>query len=597
MKKIVWILVSCLMVLSLVMASCGTTDVEEEEEEEVMEEEEEEEEEEDIVSPEAPKYGGVITLIQQRDPMTFDEHTGGVPCLAWTHLQTHQELVQGNWAKGAAGTGESDWMLSAVEKFEFATGGIAESWEIPELGTMIFNIRQGVHYSLDPNNEASRLVGGREVTADDVAWSIEKNCTTPGTYMNATGAGHATVSTLDNWTVEVKLPEHEFSEMWHIMEHNNLYAPEITEEYGDQNDWTRSVGAGPFILTDYIVGSSATLVRNDNYWMTDPVGLGKGNRLPYVDGLKELIIADGSTRLAALRTGKADVLAQMNWEDAESLIKTTPELVYKKYYDTLAYAIGMRQDNPELPFSDVNVRRALMMATDFETIKATWAGGEGQINTWPMPYVREYADCYLSLEEAPASVQELYVYNPDKAMELLDDAGYPTGFATTIICENNPGKVDYLSIIKDMWSKVNIDVTLEPLERGAYNGLTATRNYEEMCQMGPGSIGAYHFAQNIWGDQRFNVSYITDPWIGEKVGEMKALRMMDEPAAEAKHKEIMPYLLDKAYMIPNVVPPQYNMWWPWLKNYDGQYCLGPVNFYTFVKYTWIDQDMKTSMGY
>ena len=67
-KRIVWILVSCLMVLSLVIASCGPAEVEEEEEEEevVIEEEEEEEEEvveeeeEEVVSPDKPQYGGTI---------------------------------------------------------------------------------------------------------------------------------------------------------------------------------------------------------------------------------------------------------------------------------------------------------------------------------------------------------------------------------------------------------------------------------------------------------------------------------------------------------------------------------------------------------
>jgi len=73
-KKIIWLLVSCLMVLSLVVASCGTTTVEEEEEEEevIIGEEEEEEEEEMILPPEVPKYGGVFTRIRTSDPMGWD---------------------------------------------------------------------------------------------------------------------------------------------------------------------------------------------------------------------------------------------------------------------------------------------------------------------------------------------------------------------------------------------------------------------------------------------------------------------------------------------------------------------------------------------
>ena len=54
----------------------------------------------------------------------------------------------------------------------------------------------------------------------------------------------------------------------------------------------------------------------------------------------------------------------------------------------------------------------MMMATDFEKIKNTWAGGEAVIVTYPITYTKEYADCYLPLEDAPESVQELYIYSP-----------------------------------------------------------------------------------------------------------------------------------------------------------------------------------------
>ena len=67
-KKIIFILVSCMMAVSLVMASCGPAEVEEEEEVVVEEEEEEEREEEEVVTgEEKPKYGGTITVALSRD--------------------------------------------------------------------------------------------------------------------------------------------------------------------------------------------------------------------------------------------------------------------------------------------------------------------------------------------------------------------------------------------------------------------------------------------------------------------------------------------------------------------------------------------------
>ena len=74
-KKIIWIIVSSLMAISLVIVSCGPTVVEEEEEEEeeIMEEEEEEEEEDGVVTgPEEPEYGGVLSVALNQDIGGFD---------------------------------------------------------------------------------------------------------------------------------------------------------------------------------------------------------------------------------------------------------------------------------------------------------------------------------------------------------------------------------------------------------------------------------------------------------------------------------------------------------------------------------------------
>ena len=80
------------------------------------------------------------------------------------------------------------------------------------------------------------------------------------------------------------------------MDYHSIYPPELWEKYGDLTDWRNSCGSGPFILKDFVPGSSAYLERNDNYWETDPVGPGMGNPLPYLDGVEYLIIPDLSTK-------------------------------------------------------------------------------------------------------------------------------------------------------------------------------------------------------------------------------------------------------------------------------------------------------------
>ncbi|MFC2070384.1 ABC transporter substrate-binding protein [Chloroflexota bacterium] len=581
-RKIIWYLVSSLLVLSLVLVSCSEVDTEEEE----------------IVSSDVPKYGGVLTIGANQEPSTFDDAAIGNPSSAYTLMQTNDMLIIGDWTKGSAGTGEADWSFTSVRKWEIHTGCLAESWEMPEYGHIIFHIRRGVHFSLDPDNEASRLVNGRELTAGDVATSLNEIISNPKANLGFCDSKHAIITAPDKWTVDMKLPEEYFT--WATILAGSAYIkpPEVREKYGDMAAWENSVGTGPFILKEYVVGSSVTLARNDNYWDVDPIGPGKGNQLPYLDGIKFLIITDTSTRLAALRTATIDVLHNVAREDADSLKETNSDIMSKKLYRGAGKAINMRIDKMDLPFNDKNVRRALMMATDFETINRDYYGGEAQILSWPILDTKEYHDAYLGLEdpEMPESVKELYVYNPTKAKELLADAGYPTGFTATILCNSIPEYVDYVSIIKDMWSKVDVELVIDAKEPGAYFGLYMSMNYDEMLLGGPMVVGsafqAYNYAgANIGG----NHSHVDDPLANEVKEEMGRLEAIDIDECARVHKEFMKYALDQAWSIPAPTPPAYHLWWPWLKNYHGEYSVGVEGSYIYPRWVWIDQDLKKEM--
>jgi peptide/nickel transport system substrate-binding protein len=571
------------MALSLVMASCGTT--------------EEEEEEEEVVGETEPQYGGTLTVLENQETSTFDECAGGMSGTAWTLNLTNEELLEGDWTEGQAGTGQWLWTTAgAVTRMDSKTGRLAESWEVPEVGHIIFHMRHGVHYAVDPDSEASQLVNGREITAEDVVYSIERYKSCPKNTMSFSDMQNTTLTMPDKWTLDVTIPPEMFPEVERMGDWGSMIPKEVVDEYGDMTDWRNSVGSGPFMLKEYIVGSSATLDKNPDYWQTDPVGPGKGNQIPYIDTVKILIVPDSSTRLSAIRTAKVDRL-NVDWSDVESLKKTTPDLKYIRYAADGGLTMSMRLDKPELPFKDKKVRHALLMATDFETIVDDYYEGDAQILTFPIPYVEGYESAHLPLEEAPAEVQELYSYNPEKAKELLADAGYPEGFATKITCRNIPTEVDYLSIIKDQWSKVNVDLTIEPVDTGAFFSLWVTRSWDEMGYCGMIYLGNIYLGWHLTGPLNTNASYIDDPLCKELKAKMGALGMVDPEAANKAHKEFMPYALDQAWAIPAPWPSRYCFWWPWLKNYHGEYSIGSGNLHLYSKYIWIDQDLKEKMGH
>ncbi len=587
-KKIAWFVLICLTILSLILASCGPAA---EEEEEVGE-----------AGPEAPEYGGVIYIALSGDPGTFDEATGFMHANAHTLKLTNEELIVGDWAKGPAGTNDADWTIRGLFRWEQKTGCIAESWDFTEPGTLVYHIRKGIHYAINPDSEASQLVNGRELTADDVAFTInyylqgDKGWIRNGT-VGAGRVGELSVTAPDKWTVIIKVPVDMFGDcVIDFSDFASIIPPEVPEKYGNMNEWENSVGTGPFMLTDFIRGSGATLVRNPDYWDKDPVGLGKGNQLPYLDGVKYLIIPDASTREAAIRTAKVDVYCSVEWEPAAELIRTTPQLLYKKHpRDTTIGAIHMRTDKP--PFNDIRVRRALMMATDFESLRRDLLGGDALIISWPKTYIREYKDAYLGLDdpELPESVKEMYSYNPKKAKALLAEAGYPDGFKAEITCRTT--EADYISAIKDMWNKSDIDLTINVIEPSAYTGLIMSRQYEGMIQGATSPMGGLYKCVDLWGVTFANCSYIDDPYVMKVRDQMQEVWMTDQSEADRLHKEFMKYVLDQAWAIPKPLPPLYHMWWPWIKNYHGEYSIGYDNAYNFTKWVWLDQDLKKSMGH
>ncbi len=603
--KIFWILVSGLMVLSLVLASCGPTAVEEEEEEEeevVIGEEEEEEEE--VVEVTGPKYGGWITACTPREIMDFDE-VKGWQAAAYTRQVTNQDLLTGDWSKGPAGTNEIDRLDYGI--YALQTGGLAESWEMPEVGHWIMHMRKGVHYSLDPNNEASVLVGGREFNANDAEFALNSYLGASTSYIYRAFPGlvkTASVKATDKYTLEIEVPvEYSLDAADMFFTFATVDVPkEVIDKYGDQSDWKNAVGTGPFILVDFIPGSAITLERNPNYWMKDPCGPGKGNQLPYVDGMKWLVIPDNSTRLAAIRTGKVDFRGLTSWdfvanEDAEPLLAANPELKYRTGLPG-GTATGMRTDME--PFSDIRVRRAMIMAIDYQNIIDTLCAGMGEKLGYPQSYNSGYLNFVINLDDpdCPERIKETYTYNPEKAKELLAEAGYPDGFSTTVTCQNNPTSVDRMSVLKDMWAKVGIELSLNPLETGAHNSISRTRNYEGLiADVGIGGGNVMLRGNRLQGSAQTNMCMIDDPKVNEAYVEIKSLALTDWDEAGRLHRELMKYVMDQYWGINFPVASSYVIWWPWLKNFYGDSSVGYFNYGTFGQYAWIDQDLKATMGY
>ncbi len=550
-----------------------------------------------------PQNGGTISLIYVTEPV-FDLLQLGK---ARPHLLSHEYLWDGDWTRGPAGgygTKEFSWTESTYIPQD-NVGVLAEkvTWSVnaeKQDVTITVAVRQGVHYALNPDSEASRLVNGREMTADDVLFCMNAFNTDPNSQDYALFPMTRDIKAVKTgpWEVKVTYPFKLF--LAATMRQIGLaviFPPEVYQKYGKAfNDIKNDVGTGPYIITDYVQGSMVSLKKNPNYWMKDPIGPGKGGQLPYIDNVKYYILTDASTREAALRTAKVDQLGGFNPDDADQMKSTAPDLVSAPAATWSEPPAYMRTDLA--PFNDVKVRRALMMATDFNTINKTLYRGLGQILSWPTWKAAGYEDLYLGLDdpECPDSVRELYSYNPSKAKQLLQEAGYPNGFKTSIILTQD--NVDYYSMVKDQWSKVNIDLALDVREAGSITTIAFNRSYKALFAL-------FYAPNSTWPEQAnytnidnwVNASMVNDPYVNEMAEKAQTAAVTDFKGAMKITKELMKYLLDQAYCIPTPRYPQTNMWWPWLKNYSGETSVGYFPGDSWVKYIWIDQGLKKQMGH
>ncbi|MDP3879967.1 MAG: ABC transporter substrate-binding protein [Dehalococcoidales bacterium] len=511
--------------------------------------------------------------------------------------------MEGDWAKGPAGSNESDW-ATASPIFKHLTGYLAESWETPDSGTIVWHIRKGVHWGLNPKFEASRLVNGRELTADDVVFSINAMYEFPGApyKIRFTDVERPlSVTATDKYTVVVKVTPDYLSGIFQRMSSSlNILPRDVYEKYGDMMDWKTSVGTGAFMLEDVVENSSATFVRNPNYWQTDPVGPGMGQQLPYVDIVKMLIITDRSTRLAAFRTAKLDHLggrnAGLGREEIVSLETTLPDLP-RKGFPAYGYVVALRMDRPDAPWADIRVRQALNMAVNREEIVKDFYDGDANITNFPQNPFQVWVSMGVAgpLEIWPEVYQDAMHYQLEKAKQLMADAGYPNGFKIEVIIESLETRVDELTLIKEYWSKIGVDLDIQVRERGAYTSIAAGRTHKDAIY---DSMGVSNYTwEEYRPDDSSNVGMIDDPFINKNILEFTKYVWFEDDKAYQIMKETLDYIVRQLWVVPFPAAREYTIWQPWLKNYDGEYMLGTTNQFGFTRFIWIDQALKKSLGF
>ena len=313
--------------------------------------------------------------------------------------------------------------------------GLATSWEVsPDGKVYTFHLRKGVKFH-----------NGEAFNAQVAKWNIERakgeeTVNPHPEYFR----GITEIEMPDDDTLIITLEEVDALFIAHMAEGDAVMLP--MQGYEDAK--SNPIGTGPFKFVEWVRGDRVEMVRYDEYWNSE---------LPYLDKVVFKFIGDASAQIAALKAGDIDVIGYI--AAPESAMELSQDKRFKVFAGTTTGEVIMSTNNKAEPFDNKLVRQAIAYAIDRQTVVDLVMFGYGTpIGSHWSPSTPYYVD-----------LTEKFAYNPEKAKELLAEAGYPDGFEATI---KLPAIYSYSrragEVIADMLTDVGIDLEIEIVEWGQW---------------------------------------------------------------------------------------------------------------------------------
>lgn len=538
---------------------------------------------------ESPKYGGTIeiaTVYATISALSWDSYDW-----PWKHNhdtgQVYEQLFAADISKTKSRGGKLSLVSDAYVPTKLIRGELAEKWEWKQNPLqLVIKIREGVMF---PAKEG--VMKSRELVAEDVVYAFKRMSTSPKAtkgyfdYVND-------VKATDKYTVTFDMKE--YNAEWDYRFGYGYYSGIIPKEVVDAGptNWKNVNGTGPFKLTDYVSGNSNTYEKNADYWDKETIN-GQQFKLPYIDKMVYRIIKDEATRITALRTGKLDVMELVRWQDVDTLKKSNPQLKWNKWLATSGTFLSMRVDTK--PFDDVRVRRALNMAVNKDEIIKSYYNGNAELLAYPQH--PDYEGYYQPLSEQPASVQELFKFDPAKAKKLLAEAGYPNGFTfKTQVCSCNADHMDLLPLVSAYLEQVGVKMEIQTMEYAAFlSAMTSLTNAPGYFMNNGHTNPTTTIRKSFVPAQVWNPSQWNDPKLTAR---MEAVyKEPDEAKRQVELRKMTTEMLDAAPYIWLPTPYNFTAWWPWVKGFEGELRAGAARPGPIYARMWLDQDLKKKMGY
>lgn len=316
-----------------------------------------------------------------------------------------------------------------------ATGKIvpalAESWSVSADGLVwTFKLRQGVTFH-----------NGQAFTSKDVKATFDriKNEAFASPKRNEF-APIKTVSAPDARTVVFTLGAPYAPLLSSLASGWGAILPSGLIESG-HNFGAEPVGTGPFKFTKWVRDNKISMVKNESYWI-------KG--LPKLAGVEFNIVPERAIQIQGLLSGAIEAVEFVDPEDLP-VLKANNKVAIKKELTSLIMVMAMNCSRA--PFTDLRVRQAVNYAVDKQLVLDVAYGG-GKVGSTFLDTGNAYYTDFSSL----------YPYNPEKAKQLLKEAGVGNKELTIYVAQNYPLHVKAAELIQQMLADVGMNVKLQMVD-------------------------------------------------------------------------------------------------------------------------------------
>ncbi len=342
---------------------------------------------------------------------------------------------------------------------------LAESWAISDDGlTYTFNLRQGVVFH-----------DGASFEAEDVVFSLDRARDEANGHPFAPQLAVVdSVTAIDDFTVEVVLSQFSANFLFNMAQSVGM----IFDEASVDSLADAPVGTGPYAFSDWVRGDAITVVANPDYW----------GDAPLLDSITYRYIPDANALNNAILAGDIEIIAGVS----------APELL-EVFEDDDAFNVQVGTTNGEVTMalnnrgdalSDVRVRQALSFAIDRQAvIDGAYFGYGDIIGTFAVPTDPYYVD-----------LTDVYSFDPEKAVELLAEAGYADGLELSFKLPPPSYARRSGEIIQSQLEEVGVNVSIENVEwpvwlEDVFNleGVEGGNNYDLsiVAHVEPRDIGQY----------------------------------------------------------------------------------------------------------